>query len=126
MGSRVGAGAGQRRPAQLLRVLARRLRCTNDALCDLIFTDVPGRVSKQLLELKGGDRQTMTTPMISQATSHAFSTINHSRRCKRHQQAVTLEVPDRLGECSSESTPRRHAGEIIGRTIARRPEMRAR
>src|SRR4026209_146110 len=29
---------------QLLRVLARRLRRTNDALADLIFTDVPGRV----------------------------------------------------------------------------------
>jgi len=36
---------------QLLRVLARRLRRTNDALADLIFTDVPGRVAKQLLEL---------------------------------------------------------------------------
>ncbi|GAB1814383.1 Crp/Fnr family transcriptional regulator [Mycobacterium sp. MUNTM1] len=36
---------------QLLRVLARRLRRTNDALCDLIFTDVPGRVAKQLLDL---------------------------------------------------------------------------
>ncbi|BBZ43748.1 Crp/Fnr family transcriptional regulator [Mycobacterium parmense] len=36
---------------QLLRVLARRLRRTNNALCDLIFTDVPGRVAKQLLDL---------------------------------------------------------------------------
>ena len=36
---------------QLLRVLARRLRRTNDSLCDLIFTDVPGRVAKQLLDL---------------------------------------------------------------------------
>lgn len=36
---------------QLLRVLARRLRRTNDALSDLIFTDVPGRVAKQLLDL---------------------------------------------------------------------------
>lgn len=36
---------------QLLRVLARRLRRTNDTLCDLIFTDVPGRVAKQLLDL---------------------------------------------------------------------------
>jgi CRP-like cAMP-binding protein len=36
---------------QLLRVLARRLRRTNDALADLIFTDVPGRVAKQLLQL---------------------------------------------------------------------------
>ncbi|MDP9240719.1 MAG: Crp/Fnr family transcriptional regulator [Actinomycetota bacterium] len=36
---------------QLLRVLARRLRRTNDALADLIFTDVPGRVAKALLEM---------------------------------------------------------------------------
>ncbi|MCV7253120.1 Crp/Fnr family transcriptional regulator [Mycolicibacterium fluoranthenivorans] len=36
---------------QLLRVLARRLRRTNSALSDLIFTDVPGRVAKQLLDI---------------------------------------------------------------------------
>jgi CRP/FNR family cyclic AMP-dependent transcriptional regulator len=36
---------------QLLRVLARRLRRTNDAVADLIFTDVPSRVAKQLLAL---------------------------------------------------------------------------
>lgn len=34
---------------QLLRVLARRLRRTNNNLADLIFTDVPGRVAKSLL-----------------------------------------------------------------------------
>ena len=36
---------------QLLRVLARRLRRTNDSVADLIFTDVPGRVAKALLDL---------------------------------------------------------------------------
>ena len=36
---------------QLLRVLARRLRRTNNKLTDQIFTDVPGRVAKQLLQL---------------------------------------------------------------------------
>jgi CRP-like cAMP-binding protein len=36
---------------QLLRVLARRLRPTNKNLADLIFTDVPGRVANQLLQL---------------------------------------------------------------------------
>ncbi len=35
----------------LLRVLARRLRRTDDTLSDLIFTDVPGRVAKALLQL---------------------------------------------------------------------------
>jgi len=37
--------------ALLLRVLARRLRRTNDAISDLVFTDVPGRVAKALLDL---------------------------------------------------------------------------
>lgn len=36
---------------QLLRVLARRLRRTNNIVADLIFTDVPGRVAKSLLQL---------------------------------------------------------------------------
>ena len=36
---------------QLLRVLARRLRRTQDTYSDMIFTDVPGRVARQLLEL---------------------------------------------------------------------------
>jgi CRP-like cAMP-binding protein len=36
---------------QLLRVIARRLRRTNNMLADLIFTDVPGRVAKALLSL---------------------------------------------------------------------------
>lgn len=35
----------------LLRILARRLRRTNEALADLVFTDVPGRVAKALLDL---------------------------------------------------------------------------
>ena len=37
----------------LLRTLARRLRRTNDVLADLVFTDVPGRVAKALLDLAG-------------------------------------------------------------------------
>ena len=36
---------------RLLRVLARRLRRTNDSVADLIFTDVPGRVAKALLQM---------------------------------------------------------------------------
>ena len=44
----------QERPAvaqQLLQALARRLRRTNEALADLVFSDVPGRVAKALLDL---------------------------------------------------------------------------
>ncbi|GAA3738584.1 Crp/Fnr family transcriptional regulator [Salinactinospora qingdaonensis] len=36
---------------QLLRALATRLRRTNDVMADLVFTDVPGRVAKALLDL---------------------------------------------------------------------------
>jgi CRP/FNR family transcriptional regulator len=35
----------------LLRALAMRLRKTNDVMADLVFTDVPGRVAKALLDL---------------------------------------------------------------------------
>jgi CRP/FNR family cyclic AMP-dependent transcriptional regulator len=35
----------------LLHALARRLRRTNEALADLVFSDVPGRVAKALLDL---------------------------------------------------------------------------
>ncbi len=35
----------------LLRALARRLRRTNETLADLVFSDVPGRVAKALLDL---------------------------------------------------------------------------
>lgn len=37
--------------SSLLRALAARLRQTNDAMADLVFTDVPGRVAKTLLGL---------------------------------------------------------------------------
>ncbi|MCM3688723.1 MULTISPECIES: Crp/Fnr family transcriptional regulator [Kocuria] len=37
--------------AQLLQALARRLRRTNESLADLVFSDVPGRVAKALLDL---------------------------------------------------------------------------
>ena len=37
--------------ATLLRALAQRLRRTNENLADLVFSDVPGRVAKALLDL---------------------------------------------------------------------------
>ena len=35
----------------MLRALAQRLRRTNESLSDLVFSDVPGRVAKALLDL---------------------------------------------------------------------------
>jgi CRP-like cAMP-binding protein len=77
---------------QLLRLLARRLRRTNNKLTDQIFTDVPGRVAKQLLLLaqqfgiREGDglrvAHDLTQEEIAQlvgasreATNHALSTF---------------------------------------------------
>lgn len=37
----------------LLAALAKRLRRTNQALADIVFTDVPGRVAKALIDLAG-------------------------------------------------------------------------
>jgi CRP/FNR family cyclic AMP-dependent transcriptional regulator len=52
--------AGRPEVAQgLLGQLAARLRRANDVVADLVFSDVPGRVAKQLLELakRFGDRR---------------------------------------------------------------------
>jgi CRP/FNR family transcriptional regulator len=39
--------------SQLLAAMARRLRRTNEAMTDLVFSDVPGRVAKALLDMAG-------------------------------------------------------------------------
>lgn len=71
---------------QLFRVLARRLRRTNDNLSDLIFTDVPGRVAKQLLLLvqRFGTREgnslrvdhELTQEEIAQLVGSSRETVN--------------------------------------------------
>ena len=40
-----------KRQVQLLQALAQRLSKTNESLADLVFSDVPGRVAKALLDL---------------------------------------------------------------------------
>lgn len=44
----------------LLQALARRLRRTNEAMADLVFSDVPGRVAKALMDL--GEKFGTITP----------------------------------------------------------------
>lgn len=46
--------------AALLQALARRIRRTNEAMADLVFSDVPGRVAKALMEL--GEKFGTLTP----------------------------------------------------------------
>ena len=81
---------------QLLRVLARRLRRTNDNLSDLIFTDVPGRVAKQLLYLaqRFGSRDgnalrvdhELTQEEIAQLVAHLER--RSTRRCRTSRNAA--------------------------------------
>jgi CRP/FNR family cyclic AMP-dependent transcriptional regulator len=86
---------------RLLRLLARRLQRTNDNVADLIFTDVPGRVAKQLLQLAqrfgtqedGSLRVThdLTQEEIAQLVGAARETVNKVLADFAHRGWITLE-----------------------------------
>jgi CRP/FNR family transcriptional regulator, cyclic AMP receptor protein len=85
---------------QLLRVLARRLRRTNNNLADLILTDVPERVAKQLLALAqrfgtregGGLRVTHDlTQEIAQLVGASRETVNKALADFAHRGWIRLE-----------------------------------
>ena len=86
---------------QLLRVLARRLRRTNNNLADLILTDVPERVAKQLLALAqrfgtpedGGLRVThdLTQVEIAQLVGASRETVNKALADFAHRGWIRLE-----------------------------------
>jgi CRP/FNR family transcriptional regulator, cyclic AMP receptor protein len=63
---------------QLLRVLARRLRRTNNNLAGLIFTDVPVRFAKQLLQL--AQRFDTHEGDISSCVTHNLTRMGLRRR----------------------------------------------
>jgi CRP-like cAMP-binding protein len=98
----------------LLATLARRLRRTNEALADLVFSDVPGRVAKALLELAGkfGEdtpdgllvRHELTQEELAQLVGASRETVNKaladfSQRgwIRIEQRSVTVLDRDRLG-----------------------------
>jgi CRP/FNR family cyclic AMP-dependent transcriptional regulator len=62
---------------QLLRVLARRLRETNDNLADLIFTDVPGRVAKLLLQLAQRFGVSHSEPALADGATREAIRVEH-------------------------------------------------
>jgi CRP/FNR family cyclic AMP-dependent transcriptional regulator len=86
---------------QLLRVFARRLRRTNNNLADLIFTDVPGRVAKQLLQLAqcfgtqedGALRVThdLTQGEIAQLVGASRETVNKALADFAHRGWIRLD-----------------------------------
>jgi CRP-like cAMP-binding protein len=98
---------------QLLRVIARRLRRTNNMLADLIFTDVPGRVAKALLQLaqRFGSQEAgmlrvthdLTQEEIAQLVGASRETVNKALADFAHRGWLRLEgksvlilEPDRL------------------------------
>jgi CRP-like cAMP-binding protein len=86
---------------RVLRVLARRLRRTNNNLADLIFIDGPGRVAKQLLGLAqrfgiqddGALRVThdLTQEEIAQLAGESRETVNEALADFAHRGWIRLE-----------------------------------
>lgn len=97
----------------LLQALAQRLRRTNEAMSDLVFSDVPGRVSKALIELKdkfGIERagewfveHDMTQEELAQLVGASRETVNkaladfvHRGWLRVEQRSVTITDLERL------------------------------
>jgi CRP/FNR family transcriptional regulator, cyclic AMP receptor protein len=98
----------------LLRALAQRLRRTNEAMADLVFSDVPGRVAKALLDLanKFGTRQVdgsvlvthdLTQEELAQLVGASRETVNKALAdfqnrgwLRLEQRSVVLVDLDRL------------------------------
>ncbi|MFD4644488.1 Crp/Fnr family transcriptional regulator [Lentzea sp. NPDC058436] len=86
---------------QLLRAVARRLRRTNNMLADLIFTDVPGRVAKALLQLaqRFGSQEAgllrvthdLTQEEIAQFVGASRETVNKALADFAHRGWLRLE-----------------------------------
>ncbi|MCV7256888.1 Crp/Fnr family transcriptional regulator [Mycobacterium hackensackense] len=98
---------------QLLRVLARRLRRTNDSVTDMIFTDVPGRIAKQLLAfaqrfgVRDGDAlrvdHDLTQLELAQLVGSARETVSKTLNdfsvrgwIRVHGKTVLIDDPERL------------------------------
>lgn len=101
----------------LLRALAQRLRRTNEAMSDLIFSDVPGRVAKALIDL--GERfgvqgpngivvnHDMTQEELAQLVGASRETVNkaladfaHRGWIRLESRSVTINDVDRLARRS--------------------------
>ena len=73
-----------------MRLLARRLRDTDESLADAVFLDVPGRTAKRLLEI-AGDADQFRLPM----TQEELAGVGRRQSRERVNKALSLFV--RLG-----------------------------
>jgi CRP/FNR family transcriptional regulator, cyclic AMP receptor protein len=102
----------------LLRLLARRVRRTNDALCDLSFADVPGRLARQLLDLatrfgeRNGDSMhvdhELTHKELAQLVGSTRETVNKTLQdftqrgwIRYHGKTIYIDEPTELAQRSS-------------------------
>ena len=76
--SAAGCTAAPTSPSTCCAALARRLRRTNEALADLVFSDVPGRVAKALLDLSARFGRQSTRASASPTTSRRRSSPSSS------------------------------------------------
>lgn len=87
----------------LLQALAQRLRRTNEAMADLVFSDVPGRVAKALLDLssKFGQPQEdgsilvahdLTQEELAQLVGASRETVNKSLADFAHRGWLRIEA----------------------------------
>jgi CRP-like cAMP-binding protein len=101
----------------LLKALAQRLRRTNEAMSDLVFSDVPGRVAKALMDL--GERfgvpgpsglvvnHDMTQEELAQLVGASRETVNkaladfaHRGWIRLESRSVTIQDTERLARRS--------------------------
>ena len=85
----------------MLQALARRLRRANDVVADLVFTDVPGRVAKNLLDLAArfGEQERdglhvhhdLTQEELAQLVGASRETVNKALADFAHRGWVRLE-----------------------------------
>jgi len=126
---------------QLLRVIARRLRRTNGMLADLIFTDVPGRVAKALLQFaqRFGSQEAgllrvmhdLTQEEIAQYVGASRETVNKALADFAHRGWLSepgnwdFEGPraSLAGPCHAKTDPRLSPGNSKG--AGRRPRRGA-
>ncbi len=100
----------------LLRQLARRMRRSNDVVADLVFSDVPARVARTLLDLadrfaatddqgRAVVRHELTQEELAQLVGAARETVNKTLAdfaargwIELHQRSFTVLSPDRLAQ----------------------------
>jgi CRP/FNR family cyclic AMP-dependent transcriptional regulator len=110
---------------QLLRVLARQARRTANDLSDLIFTDVPGRVARQLLQLarRFGTREhgtlrvthDLTQEEIAQLVGASRETVNKTLSDFAHRGWIRLDGKSMLISDTERLARRAHYAPAVPR-----------